>query len=166
MDVMQLRRNLLMQKTDTSLINWDRTLGDPNPTTVSNTTSPRVMDTNHYYVGIQTTNYYYKPYVKDYSFAKGTISVCSNNNNSYGLGVPVAVQSGETYTLSAIKSSDGITGFGYYDNGWNYVSGTGLAGVLPITITIPNGVAYAVIWFGSNFVNVPATFTNIKFVKV
>ena len=155
-----------MHEWNKPLIDWNRTVGTPNPTTVAGSTSPRIMDTQHYYPGIQPSNYYYKNYVTSYSFGYKTISVCSNNNPSYGLGLPVEVTPGATYRLSATATSNKLTGFGYYDSDWNYVSRVTESAKMPNTVTIPSGVKYAVIWFGSNQQNIDAVFTDIEFDKV
>ena len=59
------------------------------------------MDTNHFYVGLHDANYYVKSYA-DGSVQDGVIKVTSINNNSYGLGFPVAVKGGIKYTFKKV----------------------------------------------------------------
>ncbi len=143
-----------------NLLNVDRTEGTPNPSDVSNATSPRVMDADHYYVGLQSTNYYYKAYASA-TITNGTIIVNTTNNNSYGTGFPISVKGGKKYTLSA-TASNVLISFGYYDSEWHYLSGSSSVFALPTTITIPDNASYVTIIFRSG-VNNPYTYSNIQF---
>ena len=87
-----------------NLLNLNRTEGTPNPTDLSSYTSPRVMDTEHYYRGIQSANYYYKTYAEA-TVGNEEIRVTATNNNGYGVGLPVRVKGGTHYTLNAVAEN-------------------------------------------------------------
>lgn len=144
-----------------NLFDINRIEGTPNPTDISNATSPRVMDCTHYYRGLQAENYYYAPYTEA-SISNGVITIKNKNNNSYGISFPVAVVAGSTYTLS-FNAQSSLISFGYYDNNWNYIShSSSYASSSSVTITIPNDVAYVVIVFRSEQ-NATYTYSNIQF---
>lgn len=145
-----------------NLLDIDRTIGSPNPTTVSGATSPRIMDCTHFFVGIRSDNYYYKNYVPIATVSDGTITVQSSNNNDYGIGFPVPVIGGQKYTLSFVAQNTLIS-FGYYDKDWNYLStSSSFFNGSPVTITIPDSASYAVIVFRST-VGTPYTYSNVQF---
>lgn len=137
----------------------NRTIGTPNPADLSNSTSPRVMSTDCYYKGIQSTNYYYANYT-NVTISNGVLVVENLNNNSYGAGFPVMVKEGQEYTLS-VTSENILISIGYYDHAWNYLSGTGSYYSSPITITPPSNASYALIVFRSPQ-NVAYTYSNIQ----
>lgn len=137
---------LTTHRTGKNLFNVNRTEGSPNPTDISNSTSPRIMDCIHYFVGLQAENYYYKNYTIA-TVLNGTITVTNKNNNSYGVGFPVCVKSNTTYTLS-FTAQNAMVSFGYYDNEWHYLSAsTGSTSGNPRTITTPEKTCYMVIVF-------------------
>lgn len=140
-------------RTGKNLLNVNRTEASPNPTTISNETSPRIMDTTHYFVGIRSDNYYYKNYVPVASVSNGVVFVQSSNANDYGIGFPVCVKGGQKYTLS-YTAENKMVSFGFYDSEWNYLSqDNSNLGTVPRTVTAPSGASYMVIVFRSSVGN-------------
>lgn len=152
-----------------NLLDINRSDGTPNQTAVSNATSPREMNIKQYFRGCRSDNYYYKGYVTA-SVSNNTLSVVqTNDSNTYGVGFPVLVKPGQTYTLSAdVTDSKALLAYAYYDNHWNYISGfdhgTGTidSNKYVRTITIPDNVTYLNIIFRS-LKNETYTYSNIQF---
>ena len=147
-------------RTGKNLFNWDRQLGTPDPTSGSNTTSPRVMDVAHYYVGLRPDNYYYPSNVAEYSVANGAIKI-RGTNNAYGVGFPVAVKASTIYTLHGTASANPHLGVGYYDTSWNYL-GTNGGQSETLIFTTPSNCAYAVIILRSTDTTTGTTWTNVQ----
>lgn len=143
-----------------NLFNIYRTEGTPAQTAVSNETSPREMDTAHYYRGLQSRNWYYKNYVTA-SIANGIITVLTSNNNDYGVAFPVSVTSGQTYTLSATSTNTCVS-FGFYDASWNYLSCSAVSDSLPCSVTPPQNASYMTIVLRCNDASQPATYANVQ----
>lgn len=125
-----------------NLLNIDRPYDTPNPTTINASTSPRVMDTSHYYSGLSRDNYYNPGNVNSVSISDGTISV-SSKVSGYGIALPVEVKANTQYTFNAIFNNV-YFGFGYWDANWNILSYSGEYNST-ITITTPADCAYLVI---------------------
>ena len=102
-----------------NLFNWDRPQGTPNPTAAL--VSPRIMDTEHYYVGITRNNYYGTQIITSYSVDNGTVSV-SVSAGGYGIGYPVSVIPNQVYTVSFTNVSNAKISVGFYDVDWNFIS--------------------------------------------
>ena len=147
-------------RTGKNLMNLNRTLGDPVPKDISDKTSPRVFDTTKFYKGARSDNYYYSGYIRT-TIEDGTVTVTlTGANNSYGVGFPVDVIGGGTYTFSA-NFTNGYVSFGYYDSSWNYIRDSG-AFERNATITVPSEAAYMLIVLRTNAVGATTTFTNIQ----
>ena len=131
-----------------NLLNLNRTEGTPNPTTTL--VSPRVMDTDHFYIGLHDANYYVKAYASG-SVQDGVVNVTSINNNSYGIGFPVAIKGGAKYTINCNAGSV-LIGISYYDAEWNFISSGGdiYKSQIPATRTTPDNASYMVIIFRSS----------------
>ena len=122
----------------TNKFNWDRTAGTPDPTTTS--ASPRVMDTEHYYVGLTRNNYYIPSQITSYTINEGEIKLTSQSGG-YGIGFPIPVSAETQYTISYNEIQNGKISFGFYDSSWNFLNH--IDGVSnPQTITTPTGTAY------------------------
>lgn len=137
-------------RTGANLLNINRTEGTPNPESIL--VSPRVMDTDHYYIGCHADNYYYKPYVSG-SVQNGVITVSSIENNSYGIGFPVAVKGNQKYTINFTAQSGVLIGVAYYDAEWNFISNGGdiYPSHLPNAVkTTPANASYMVLIFRSS----------------
>lgn len=147
-------------RTGKNLFNWDRQLGTPNPGSGSNTTSPRVMDVAHYYVGLRPDNFYYPSSVAEYSVADGAIKI-RGANNAYGVGFPVAVKASTIYILHGTASANPYLGVGYYDTSWNYL-GTNSREAETLTFTTPSNCAYAAIILRSTNTTTGTTWTNVQ----
>lgn len=147
-----------------NLLNVNRTAGTPNPTDLR--VSPRIMDVDHYFVGLHSENYYVPNYASA-SVSDGVVSVTrtSAGNNSYGVGFPVAVEGGEQYTFN-VTAENVIIGLSYYDEQWNYigVGGDIYKSSLPKTFTVPSNASYAVIIFRAEN-NSTYTYSNIMLNK-
>ena len=140
--------------------NIDRTEGTPDPSLPPATTSPRVMDTAHHFIGITRNNYYDKTRVTSFATSGTEISV-SVNAGGYGIGFPVAVSAETAYTLSFVNISNGKISLGYYDASWNYLSdrdGT----APPYTFTTPENCAYVVLVVTPNVASSPATIKDVQ----
>ena len=140
--------------------NIDRTEGTPDPSLPPATTSPRVMDTAHHFIGITRNNYYDKTRVTSFATSGTEISV-SVNAGGYGIGFPVAVSAETAYTLSFVNISNGKINLGYYDASWNYLSdrdGT----APPYTFTTPENCAYVVLVVTPNVASSPATIKDVQ----
>lgn len=145
-----------------NILNINRTKGDPDPKDLSGSTSPRVMDTNHYYKGIQSENWYHDPYT-NVTISNNTIIVNNLNNNSYGAGFPVRIKSGEKYTLS-FTAEKSLVSFGFYDRNWHYLySSDAYSNINHITITAAQNAYYMVVVFRAVAFNTEAyTYSNIQ----
>lgn len=102
-----------------NLFNWDRPQGTPNP--ASAYASPRIMDTEHLYVGMTRNNYYGVQSISSYSVNNGTISV-TVTAGGYGIGYPVSVIPNQVYSASFTNVSNAKISVGFYDADWNFVS--------------------------------------------
>ena len=143
-------QGLTAWRTGANLLNIDRTEGTPNPASIL--VSPRAMDTDHYYIGCHADNYYYKPYVSG-SVQNGVITVSSLENNSYGIGFPVAVKGNQKYTINFTAQSNVLIGVSYYDAEWNFISNGGdiYPSHLPNAVkTTPANASYMVLIFRSS----------------
>jgi hypothetical protein len=149
-----------VKRTGKNLLNLNRGLGTPNPSSGSNDVSPRVMDTEHYYVGIRNTNYYYPSNVPEYSITNESVSL-KVSNNAYGVGFPVEVIGNTTYTVHGIASSNPLFGMAYYDSDWNYISSGG-RNDQTYTFTTPSNAKYAVIILQCSQTNTTVTWTNLQ----
>lgn len=120
---------------------YGREVGTPNPSSGGADTSPRALDTDKYYVGLRSDNYYYPSYVVDYTITENQLSVSVGDNNSYGIAFPIQVREGEVLTFNA-NATNPIVSFGYYGENWEYVGGSFAYSTLPCSITVPSGVKY------------------------
>ena len=147
-------------RTGKNLLNLDREVGTPIPSNGANTTSPRVMDTSHHYVGLRPDNFYYPSSVAEYSVTNNSVFI-RGKNNAYGVGFPVPVKANTTYTFSGVASANPYCGIGYYDAQWNYLSANnGQAQTL--TFTTPADCAYSVIIIRSTDTTNGTTWTNLQ----
>ena len=151
------RTEIVTHRTGKNLLNLDRALGTPNPSAGSNTTSPRVMDTEHYYVGLRHDNYYYPSNVAEYSVANNEVTV-RGTNNAYGVGFPIEVEPNTQYEVSATVEGRGYLGVSYYDANWGYISYFNDA----YTFTTPTNASYAVILLRSLSTSATATWKNVQ----
>lgn len=151
---------LTVQHTGKNLLDLDRTVGTPNPSTGGNTTSPRELDVTKYYVGLRSDNYYYPQYVTAYTFENDEISVSTGNNNSYGLAFPVSVKGNTAYTVN-VEATNPIISTGFYDSAWNYIGDSGASIANTHTFTTPENAKYAVIVFRAK-ANDTSTYKKIQ----
>ena len=140
-----------------NLLNISRPIGTPNPTDGLNTTSPRVMDTEHYYVGLRHDNYYYPSNIAEYSVANNEVTV-RGTNNAYGVGFPISVKPNTQYKVSATVEGNGYLGISYYDAEWNYISFVNNTSAF----TTPSNASYAVILLRSSSTSATATWKNVQ----
>lgn len=149
-------------RTGKNLLGLNRILGTPDPSTGSNATSPRVMDTSNYYVGLRSDNYYYPSNVSDYSVSNGSVFVKATNN-AYGIGFPVSVKAEQTYTVSGEATASPLIGVGYYDKDWNYIGSSGTpVPFATYTFTTPTSCAYVVVILRSGDLTNGTTWTNVQ----
>lgn len=120
-----------------NLFNWDRAIGTPNPSDGEASTSPRVMDTEHYYVGLTRNNYYIPRNITQYSVSNGTISL-TMTSGGFGIGFPVKVEPSTVYTVSYSNATNAKISEGFYDADWNFLSHIDGG----VTFTTPANAAY------------------------
>ena len=105
-----------------NLLNLNRPVGTPTPDNVSNETNPRVMDTEHYYVGITRNNYYSGTRdVTSYSVSENEVTLTAISGG-YGIGFPVKTDANTRYIVSYTNVANGKISVGFYDSYWNYIS--------------------------------------------
>ena len=151
------RDSVVTQRTGKNLLNLDRELGTPNPPAGSNTTSPRVMDTEHYYVGLRHDNYYYPSNVAEYSVVNNEVTI-RGTNNAYGVGFPIEVKPNTQYRVSATVEGNAYLGVTYYDANWDYISYNNDV----YTFTTPSNASYAVIILRSRSTSETATWRDVQ----
>lgn len=144
-----------------NLLDINRPLGTPMPASVSNETSPRVMEVYYYYKGSREDNYYVPEYISNVSISGNTLSVTGGNaNNMYGAGFPVIVKGGQKYTLSFV-SENAMVSFSFYDKEWKYIGHTDAIYTSGATITAPTNATYMnVIFRAAN--ETTYTYSNIQ----
>ena len=150
-----------VSRTGKNLFDVNRTQGTPDPSTGDYSTSPRKMDTSHFYVGLRPDNYYYPTNVSSWSVSDGAVSVVGANN-AYGIGFPVSVKPNTSYCFSSVASGNPYIGVGFYDAEWHYVSAINNDGNTTLNFITPYNAAYAVIILRSTDTSVGTTWTNIQ----
>ena len=142
-----------------NLLDLDRTIGTPSPADGAASTSPRVMDTEHYYVGLRPDNLYYPSNVSSYSVSDNSVFI-KGANNAYGVGFPVSVVPNTKYTISGTASANPYLGIGFYDRNWNYLSALN-SNTASYTFTTPSNAAYATIVLRSTDTTNGTTWTDV-----
>ena len=150
-----------MTRTGKNLLNLDREVGTPIPSDGANTTSPRVMDTSHYYVGLRPDNFYYPSNIAEYSVTNNSVFI-RGRNNAYGIGFPVPVMANTTYTVRGVASANPYLGVGHYDAQWNYLSFNSADNQSSLTFTTPANCAYSVIILRSTDTTNGTTWTHLQ----
>ena len=123
-----------------NLLNINRESSTPYPNSFEPTTSPRVMDTEHYFRGLSYSNYYDTSRAHTVSISDGVLTFTGRSD--YGVGFPIEVESGTSYvgSLEIISGSNIKINAAFYDKEWKYISGSYSA-----NFTTPQNTKYAVI---------------------
>ena len=141
-----------------NLFDINRSVGTPNPSVGDASTSPRVMDVNHFYVGLTRNNYYYPLQIQSYSVSDGTITITRGQNGGYGLGFPIEVNGGSRYYVSYTDGENITIGIGFYDANWNYLSN-----ISSVTyFTTPDNCKYATVIISPLDHQTPGTLKNLQ----
>ena len=148
-------------RTGKNLFNINASSGTPDPTDGSNTTSPRVLEVDKFFIGLRSDNYYYPQYA-NVTIQNNSITVTNGSNNAYGACYCFEVKEGVDYTISVTCSDNYILSVGAYSETWAFLGGVGNAvSNASKTFTAPTSARYCVCVFRSA-ANASATFTNVQ----
>ena len=150
-----------------NLLNLDIQEGYAYPVASADTT-PRTFDMNTYIVGISPQNYYrrnYANYCTNISVSSNGISFTSGGASGYGIGFPIFLIPGYTYTLQTTCTATGNIGMSFYDRGGNRISSQQWSGVYARTATVPGNAWVTLVIFYANTTNSDCSFTNIRLSK-
>lgn len=128
------------------------TQGYPSNTAFSNDTK-RTWTTGTYIVGLVRSNYYAPNNVSSYSVTKTTVSF-TTTAGGYGIAIPVKLEAGKSYTLSANRT-------GYFGQTFYKEDGTMISFGSSSTFTVPADTVWTTIVLGAD-IGVKATFSNIQ----
>ena len=120
-------------------------------------TTLRNYETDKYYVGVTRNNYSNKPSMSEWTIFEGGITV-NGNSGGYGVGFPVRLLPGVTYTVSF--NGDGIDHVGYYDKNGKIIGHQDGANIKQFTP--PNGTDIAVVVLTNRTAGTAVTFTNVQ----
>lgn len=146
-----------------NLFNINATEQNPDDTTAANTTA-RNFTAGTYCVGTSWSNWLQPNQVLEHSVSNSVLSI--KNNNVYGVGYALKIQSETNYAISATSSNGGINA-AFYDANGNFISGLS-TNILNTSFTTPVDATIVVLTFynrteGSDAA--AATFSNIQFEK-
>lgn len=148
-------------QTGKNLFNINASSGTPDPTDGSNTTSPRVLEVDKFFIGLRSDNYYYPQYA-NVTIQNNSITVTNGSNNAYGACYCFEVKEGVDYTISVTCSDNYILSVGAYSETWAFLGGVGTSvSNASKTFTAPTSARYCVCVFRSA-ANASATFTNVQ----
>lgn len=140
-------------------LSLDRTQGDTTGW-INATTEKRPFDDTKYYIGLTANNYINSSFVSLVSINDNSV-VMNSLGSGYGIGFPMRVIGGQTYTIE-FSASDGTT---YKRVGWFDKEGS-LISFNNETVsqkTAPNNAYWGVLVLSPNTANTNVTFTNITF---
>ena len=95
--------------TGQNLLSTWRVLGEPSDTSFGNTTK-RLFAPDTYVYGLSANNYYASNNISDFTENNGTYTFQSSTSG-YGLGLPLKLKAGETYSVSGVISPAPSTAF-------------------------------------------------------
>mgnify|MGYP002679421035 CR=1 FL=1 len=127
--------------------------GVPSNTAFSNDTK-RTWTAGTYVVGLTRSNYYAPNNVSSYSVTKTTVSF-TTTTGGYGIAIPVKLEAGKSYTLSA-NPRTGYFGQTFYKEDGTMISFSGSS-----TFTVPAGTVWTTIVLGAD-AGKEVIFSNIQ----
>jgi len=122
--------------------------------------SQRSVSQDAVFVGIAATGYFNNAQITSYSVSNGVVKV-TTNASAYSIGFMVPVIVGTTYTISANASTGAFFNIGLYDAYGYFIDAIVRSGN-PLTFTIPDGAAYALVVFRPATARTEAVFSNIQ----
>lgn len=125
-----------------NLLEIPTTQGTPSNTAFSNDTE-RTWTAGTYVVGLTRSNYYAPNNVSSYSVTKTTVSL-TTNTGGYGIAIPVKLEAGKSYTLSA-NPKTGYFGQTFYKEDGTMISFSGSS-----TFTVPADTVWTTIVLGAD----------------
>ena len=155
MDMMELRRGLLMRPRDSNLINIDVPFQNPDNTGWSNASKRKFTPGTHCY-GLAYSNYWGAGNVLNYSISNGILSV--TNKNVYGVAYAVELAPG-AYSLTADQTNSGRASCAFYASDGTYLSSQ--VNVIGGEISVPNNAEITAIIFYCTVSEGTSTFSNV-----
>ena len=146
-----------------NLFNINATEQNPDNTAAANTTA-RNFTAGTYCVGTSWSNWLQPNQILEYSVSNGILSV--KNNNVYGIGYALKVESETDYAISATSSGGGVHA-AFYDASGNFISGLS-TNLLNTSFATPVDAVIVVLTFFNRSAGsdaAAATFSNIQFEK-
>ena len=96
---------------------------EPGTLTGSSNTTVRNLETNKYYIGLTSNNWYVPSKSKTHTLDGDTWHIQAVDNQSpYGIAFPIDVKPSTTYYISGGIPSNGKCALGFYDNEGNQIS--------------------------------------------
>ena len=163
MDVMDIRRRLLMQKHKTNLFNVFAPFMNPSDIVVSNATKRIFTPGTHCY-GAAYSNYFNPSAVQQFEVsANGTMTVLSSSG--YGVGYAVQAVSGGAYLVDGVFTGGLINACVYSSDGTPLTNNsTNYDGNLQINI--PESGVMLVLIFRSYSPTIAATFSSVTLKRI
>lgn len=162
------RKNLVTDGSSKNLFDIPLTQGYPSDKNYGASTK-RTFTIGTYITGFARNNYYDPDNITNVNVSKGIISFKVVNASGYGIGIPILLTAGQTYTASCLVDNNVRPGIGisYYKEDGTPISYTQVEMVTNnpiVSFTIPEGTYFTVVvLYGQS--NNNYVFSNIQLEK-
>lgn len=162
------QKNLITDGSSKNLFDIPLTQGYPSDKNFGASTK-RTFTIGTYITGFARNNYYNPDNITNVNVSKGIISFKVVNASGYGIGIPILLTAGQTYTASCLVDNNVRPGIGisyYKEDGTpiSYTQGEMVTNNPIVSFTIPEGTYFTVVvLYGQS--NNNYVFSNIQLEK-